>query len=156
MATSTGPIRDDIDALDVAAASAVASLAVQAPAQASGYLIPFHIDLAAQGDGDIVTDFLIGHKFELIGKPLFVVSEVLVGSTKTIDLVIDIGATPTTGGVTTVLSADATLGTVKAAAAAFSALNTGSAVAVISVRAANATAFTTGKGTLYIRVKPVA
>lgn len=151
MATSTVPIRDDIDALD-------AAVAAQAPGQASGYLIGFHIDLALlTGAMDVVTDFLVGHKFELIGKPQFVVEKVGVGATKTLQLVVDIGATPTTGGVTTVTTAlTATLGGVIPAAAAITALNAGSATDVISIRAATVTAFTSGKGTLYLRVKPVA
>lgn len=151
MATSTGPIRDDIDALD-------AAVAAQAPGQASGYMIAIPIDLALlTGAMDVVTDMLIGHKFELIGKPQFVVTEVGVGDAKTLQLVVDIGATPTTGGITTVTTAlTAALGGAILASAAFSALNTGSATDVISIRAATVTAFTSGKGVLYIRVKPVA
>lgn len=151
MATSTGPIRDDIDTLD-------AAVAAQAPGQASGYLLAIPIDLALlTGAMDVVTDLLVGHKFELIGKPQFVVTEVGVGVSATLELVIDIGATATTGGVTTVTTAlTATLGGVIPAAAAFSALNAGSVTDVISVRAETVTAFTSGKGVLLIRIKPVA
>lgn len=143
MATSTGAIRDEIDRIDGEVNN--------------GYLLALPIDLAALGNVDVMTDLLVGHKFALIGKPQFVVTEVGVGSSKTIQLVVDIGATPTTGGITTVTTAlTATLGGVIPASAAFSALNTGSATDVISVRGASATAFTSGKGTLYIRIKPVA
>ena len=165
MADSTGPIRDEIDRVEALAGgqNVTDSEAAQAAAEdaadraeAVGYMLAIPIDLAAQGNGDVVTDAPLGHAFQLTGKPFFVVTEALVGSTKTVDLVMDIGATAVTGGSVTVASANATKGTSVQAGAAFSALNTGLSTDVISVRVANATAFTTGKGVLYVRVKFVA
>ena len=140
MAISTGAIRGEIDRID-----------------AQGYLLSIPVDLAALGNVDIQTDLIVGHKFALIGKPQFVVTEVGVGSTKTITFVVDIGATATTGGTVVVTTAlTATLGAVIPAAAAFSALNTGSATDTISIRGSSATAFTSGKGVILLRIQSVA
>lgn len=152
-------VRVEIAALQAADTSGgSATSTAQADATAGrDYILPIPIDLAlVTGDMDIVTDWIIGHKFEIVGKPTFIVTEALVGSSKTVDLVLDKGATPMTGGSVTVASASAALGTCVPAAAALSAGNTGAATDVISVRSANTTAFTSGKGVLMLRIRSVA
>jgi hypothetical protein len=148
MANSTGPIRDEIDRIDTSLTGGAA---------AREYTLSIPIDLAlVTTEGDVVTDLNLGHAFELVGKPSFLVTEALVGASKTVTLVVDVGATEATGGLVVVASASAAKGTVVQAAAAFSAGNTGTASSVISVRAETVTAFDSGKGVLMLRVRSVA
>lgn len=144
-------IRTDL-ATEVARASA-AEVANGLAVPVSDFLLHIHIDLAAAGNGTIVSALLPGIKAQLIDVQ-FLVTEALVGSTKTVDLQLFIGATQVTGGVATVASASAALGTV-VAASAITALNAIAAAGSLTVKIANATAFTSGKGTLYVRVRPV-
>lgn len=144
-------IRSDL-ATEVARATA-AEVAGGAAVPVSDFLLPIHIDLAALGNGTLVSALLPGIKGQLMDVQ-FLVTEALVGSTKTVDIQLWIGSTQVTGGVTTVASANAAVGTV-VAGSAITALNAIAAAGSLTVKIANATAFTSGKGTLYVRFRPV-
>lgn len=114
--------------------------------------IAFQFDLADIVDGELVTDYTLGYKFKILAAH-FAVTEPVTTADKRTDFVIDIGATPVTGGVVSVTSAAATPVGVVIAGTAVTAANTGAANATVSVRAASTTAHAEGKGTLLIRVQ---
>jgi hypothetical protein len=112
----------------------------------------FQFDLADIADGELVTDYTIGYKFKILSAA-FAVTEAVTTGSKATQFMFDIGTTAVTSMLLNVTSATATPVGVVIAGVAPTGANTGSASAVISVRATSTTAFAEGKGTLLIRVQ---
>jgi len=153
---STGAIRADIDRVEAAIGTAAVDATARADATAGQfYDLSIPIDLAlVVGNADIVTDVILGHKFQIVAASFLVTEAIVLNGGSTVTLQLDVEATPVTGGVI-VLSAASARG-VWAAGTAITAGNAVSATQKISVRSESVTAHTSGKGILILRLKSVA
>jgi len=139
-----------VDALtDSTTGSAGTTLA----AGAGVYVLPVPITLAAiTGAGDVLTNYVVGHKFKVLGVS-FAVSTPVTTIDKLATLNLEIGSTNVTGGEVALTSANcATLGAV-VAGAAVTAANTGTAADTLSIEAASVTAFAEGAGMLLVTLQ---
>ena len=121
-------------------------------AGAGHYVLPFQLDLADIADGDLVTDWVIGHKFTVI-ESWFVATEPVTTGAKATTLSLDIGATVITNSQIALTSANCTPVGIKVANAGALALNTGAATDTLTVKAASTTAFAEGKGVLLVHIQ---
>jgi len=115
--------------------------------------IPIQLTAMTTAAADLVTNYTPGFAFEILDFS-FAVTTLGTGAGASQVLNLEIGTTNVTGGVLTLLLADATpLGKVTAATA-ITAANTGAATDTISVEvAASGTVFTAGAGVLLIRLR---
>ena len=145
MANSTGAIRDEIDRLDAEDAGS------------GEYILAFPVDLAlVTAAADIVTDFIVGHKFEIVGKTTFVMTEIAVGAGGSVVLGLDLEGTEI-GGLVTITEANGARAACLQSAAAISPVVEGTATSKITLKAKTVTvAHTSGKGVFYVRIKNVA
>src|SRR3990167_9868434 len=95
-------------------------------AGAGHYVPPFQFHLAHIADGDLVTDWVIGHKFKVI-ESWFVATEPVTTGAKLTTLSLDIGAVEITNSAIALTSANCTPAGGKGANAGALAANTGSA-----------------------------
>jgi hypothetical protein len=110
------------------------------------------ITLSEVADGDLITDYTPGYKFKLLSVE-FVVDTAVTTAAKASSLNFDIGATPTTGGVLALTSANCTPKGAVVAGSAITAANTGSASDTISLIAASTTTFVEGKGSVVLTIQ---
>lgn len=118
------------------------------------YNLSFAVTAAEIANGNFITGFTPGHAFELISLDAYVTSA-LTGSTKTVTLNAEIDTVDVTGGVVTVASANAALGT-RVAGSAITAVNRGTSASVIDFEASAVTAFTGGVITIVARIRNLA
>ncbi len=110
--------------------------------------LPFQTDLVDITAADLVTGFKPGYPFKIVSV-VFVVDKPATTAAKAATLTTSIGATPITGGVLALTSANCTpKGAVVASTAAITALNTGSATDTISITGSAVTAFVEGNGSI--------
>lgn len=120
----------------------------------SEYLLAFNLNMIEISDNDLVTDWTIGHAFEVLDL-WFLVTEATTTVSKLSTLSLDIGSTVITNSeiALTTANTDAT-GDIVANAGAL-ALNVGTATDTLTVKAASTTAFGEGSGTLMVRIRVV-
>lgn len=116
------------------------------------YNLVFQFDLADIADGDLVTDWIVGHKFKVL-ENYFFASEPVTTAAKATTLSIDIGATIITNSSIALTSANCTPAGAKVDNAGVLAANTGSATDTLTIKAATTTAFVEGKGFLVVRIQ---
>ena len=116
------------------------------------YNMTWQFDLVDIADGDLVTDLIIGHKFEIV-ESYFVVTEAATTASKLTTISMDIGAVAVTNGAHALTSANCTPAGVKVQNTGALSVNTGSATDTLTVKAASTTAFAEGKGSLVIRIR---
>ncbi len=126
---------------------------VIAPSGTSFLTIPIELASMTTAAADLLTNYTPGFPFKIV-KWGFVVTTLGTGTSASQVLNLEIGSTNLTGGVLTVLLADATPLGKYTAATAITAGNTGSATDTISIEvAASGTVFTAGEGTLIIEIQ---
>lgn len=109
------------------------------------YILTIPINLASVANGDVLTNFVPGHKFKILKETFAVTVPVTTGS-KLATLNSEIGTTNVTGSALALTSATCTPIGALVAGTAITAANTGSATDTFSVEAASVTAFTEGAG----------
>lgn len=127
-----------------AAATAIA-------AGAGTYTVALFLDLADIADGDLITTYVPGHRFQ-VNKVDFRVGKAVTTAAKAADINLEIGTTNLTGGVVGLTSANCTPKGAAVAGSAVTGNNVGTATDAISVEAANTTAFAEGTGWLLISI----
>lgn len=116
------------------------------------YTVSLKVALATLTDADIVTDYIVGHKFKLI-KMDFAVDTAVTTAAKASTLDIEIGAVAVTGGDVALTSANATPKGVVVAGTAISGANTGAAGATITILASATTTFIEGDGWITLQIQ---
>ena len=116
------------------------------------YNMTWQFDLADIADGDLVTDLILGHAFEVV-ESYFVVTEAVTTASKLTTISMDIGAVAITNGAHALTSANCTPAGVKVQNTGALTVNTGSATDTLTIKAASTTAFSEGKGSLVIRIR---
>lgn len=117
------------------------------------YVLSIPIDLAAiTGAGDVLTNYVPGHKFKILDVD-FQVTKPATTAAKLATLNLEIGTVDVTGGAVALTSANCTPLGVQVAGSAVTAANTGSATDTLSVEAASVTAFLEGQGVLLVQIQ---
>lgn len=118
------------------------------------YTLSIPVDLASvTGTQDILTDYTLGFIGEIVAIDVVANIPASTGG-KSFNLVVDVGSTPTTGGlVALTTSALNAMGKV-VAGSAITAANTFIANSTISLRAETVTAFAEGSATILVHMKP--
>ncbi|KKK59132.1 hypothetical protein LCGC14_3037440, partial [marine sediment metagenome] len=112
----------------------------------------FPLTFAKLADGDIITAFTPGFKFQILSVDVLIHNPVTTAS-KASTLNLEIGTTNLTGGAVALTSANATPLGVIVAGSAVGGLNTGSSSDTVSCEASSTTAFIEGNGSLVIKVQ---
>lgn len=122
-------------------------------AGAGAYTIAFWIDLATVTAADIITSYVLGHKFKLL-KHSFIVHSAVTTVAKAATISLTINGAAVTGGVLDLTSANCTpKGVVVDSTSAITAANTGGAAATLSWTASAVTAFVEGDGWLVLEIQ---
>lgn len=117
------------------------------------YQISIPINLASiSGAGDVVTNFVPGHRFKVL-KETFIVTVPVTTAAKAVTLNSEIGTTNVTGSAVALTSANCTPLGALVAGGAITAANTGSATDTFSVEAASVTAFVEGAGVYVVLIQ---
>jgi len=114
------------------------------------YWLHWHFNAADFANGDMVTDWTLGHKFKILSFVAICTKAVTTGA-KAATLNLEIGTTNLTGG-SLALSGTYALGSVTAATA-ITAANTGSAAATISLEASSVTTFAEGEFDIAVQIQ---
>jgi hypothetical protein len=148
--TNVGLTKDARDLADNTTGTAGSTLA----AGVGRYVLPFFINLADIASGDLLTNYLIGHRFKLLSFD-FRVSKPATTGAKAATLNLEIGSpgTDVTGGVIALTSANCTPQGVAVAGTAITAANVGLATDVMSIEASAVTAFIEGNGWMLIGIQ---
>lgn len=117
------------------------------------YVLPFFFNLAEiAANGDLLTNYTIGHRFAIVGVD-FQVCKPVTTAAKLASINLEIGTTDLTGGVVALTSALATPAGKQVAGSAVTAANTGTSTDTISIEASGVTAFSEGSGWLMVKVQ---
>lgn len=114
-------------------------------------IVPIYLNLPDVASGDVMTDYVPGFPFKVLGVDFRVHKAVTTGA-KAATLNLEIGTTNLTGGVVALTSANCTPAGAAVAGSAVTGANTGTATDAISIEASSVTAFVEGTGTLYIKL----
>jgi len=145
---STGYVIVDIsrDKIATLVDNSTGSASSTIAAGAGCYVLSVPVNLASiTGAGDVLTNFVPGHKFKIL-KETFAVTVAVTTGSKAATLNSEIGTTNVTGSAVALTSANCTPLGALVAGGAITAANTGSATDTFSVEAASVTAFAEGAG----------
>lgn len=118
------------------------------------YTLSFPVDLASvTGTQDIVTDYTLGFIGTIMAVDVVANVPASTGA-KAFNVVLDIGSTPTTGGVVALTTAGLDAMGKVVVGSAITGANTFTAINTLTVRAASVTAFAEGSATILIHIKP--
>ena len=148
------PIAQRADASQVAITDSTGGAVSDTLAVGAGiYQVSFPFDLADIADGDLVTDYVVGHKFKIISLK-WKTTKAATTAAKDSDITMDIGSTAITSVAIALDSDDSTTDTLGGVTNIDStALNTGSATDTISIVAASTVAFIEGSGVFTVEIQ---
>ncbi len=116
------------------------------------YVLPLFVNLAELANGDVLTEYVPGHRFKVL-KVDFRVEKAVTTAAKLASLNLEIETTNVTGGVVALTSDNCTPKGAAVAGTAVTAANIGTATEKLSVEAASVTAFSEGTGWLLISIQ---
>lgn len=148
------PIVQRADASQVAITDSTTGTSSDTLAAGAGiYQVSFPYDLADIADGDLVTDYVVGHKFKILSLK-WTTTKAATTAAKDSDITMDIGSTAITTIAIALDSDDGTTDTLGGVTTIdATALNTGSATATISIVAASTVAFIEGSGVFTVEIQ---